>query len=110
MSGLDATLAALADPARRGVIELLRVAPRRPSAIAAALALDRPATSRHLRVLRRAGLVLEEIQAEDARARVYHLRREPFDELQVWLAEVGAFWADQLGAFKAHAEEPRGTP
>ena len=64
--------------------------------------------SRHLRVLRVSGLV-EEQRAEpaDARLRVYRLRREPFVELQGWLSNVDAFWTEQLGAFKSHAEQAR---
>jgi len=103
-SRLDETLAALADPTRRGVIDLLRKRPLRPSDIADALSMSRPAMSRHLRVLRQAGLVSEEVQADDARVRLCELRREPFLQLQGWLEEVAAFWDDQLQAFKAHAE------
>jgi DNA-binding transcriptional ArsR family regulator len=106
-SRLDQTLAALADPTRREVIDLLRKKPRKPSAIADELSVSRPALSRHLRVLRRAGLVVEEVQTHDARERVYELKKEPFVELQSWLQEVGAFWDAQLGAFKAHAEKRR---
>jgi DNA-binding transcriptional ArsR family regulator len=105
---LDRTLAALADPTRRSVVDLLRERPLRPSDIADALSMSRPATSRHLRVLRRAGLVAEEVQAHDARERVYQLRQPAFVELQGWLEQVGAFWDVQLGAFKAHAERKRG--
>ncbi|HMJ12829.1 MAG TPA: metalloregulator ArsR/SmtB family transcription factor [Polyangiaceae bacterium] len=101
---LDRTLAALADPTRRRVVDLLRKRSCRPSEIAARLAMTRPAMSRHLRVLRRAGLVHEQIQQEDARSRVYSLREQPFSELREWLTEVEAFWTDQLGAFKRHAE------
>jgi DNA-binding transcriptional ArsR family regulator len=101
---LDRTLAALADPTRRGVVELLRHQPRRASEIADALAMTRPAMSRHLRVLRKAGLVREDAQDDDARVRVYRLEREPFAGLRGWLDEVEAFWSDQLQAFKAHAE------
>lgn len=101
---LDRTLAALADPTRRGVVDLLRRAPRRASEIAEALDMTRPAMSRHLRVLRKAGLVREDAQDDDARVRVYRLEREPFADLRGWLDEVEAFWADQLQAFKAHAE------
>jgi DNA-binding transcriptional ArsR family regulator len=101
---VDKTLAALADPARRAIVELLRGGPRRPSEVAAALAISRPAMSRHLRVLRGAGLVDQEPLASDARVRMIELRRQPFAELQGWIAEVEAFWGDQLGAFKAHAE------
>lgn len=107
--GLDNTLAALADPTRRGVVDLLRVRPRRPAELASAFGVSPPAMSRHLRVLRLRGLVEEE-QADphdDARLRVYRLRRQPFIQLQGWLAEVEEFWTGQLGAFKAHAERTR---
>jgi DNA-binding transcriptional ArsR family regulator len=105
---LDRTLAALADPTRRGVIDLLRKRPLQPSEIASALSMSRPALSRHLRVLRRAGLVSDAVQADDARARLYELQKERFVELQAWLDEVAAFWETQLGAFKAHAERASG--
>jgi DNA-binding transcriptional ArsR family regulator len=101
---LDRTLAALAEPTRRGVVDLLRAGPRRASDIATALSTTRPAMSRHLRVLRKAGLVREDDLESDARARVYRLERAPFTELQGWLEEVEAFWSDQLESFKAYAE------
>lgn len=101
---LDQTFAALADPTRRAVIALLREKPLRSSDVAAALETSRPAMSRHLGVLRRAGLVEEETLEDDARGRVYQLCRQPFSELRTWLDEVEAFWEDQLQAFKAHAE------
>ena len=101
---LDGTFTALADPTRRGVIELLRRSPQRASELADALSMTRPAMSRHLRVLRKTGLVTESELEHDARARVYRLEREPFSELSHWLSEVEAFWGAQLSAFKAHAE------
>jgi DNA-binding transcriptional ArsR family regulator len=104
MTTIDRTLAALSDPTRRGVVELLRVRPRRAGEIAELLDMSRPAMSRHLRVLRQAGLVSEDDLEEDARARVYRLERAPFAGLRGWLDEVEAFWGDQLQAFKAHAE------
>jgi DNA-binding transcriptional ArsR family regulator len=103
---LDSTLAALADPTRRQVIDLLRERPRRAGELAASCATSAPAMSRHLRVLRAGGLV--EVEAEqidqDARMRVYRLRPEPFVALRAWLDQVQAFWDEQLGAFKAYAE------
>lgn len=104
-AALDLTLAALADPTRRGVVELLRREPRRAGELAEAFGVSAPAMSRHLRVLRTRGLV-EEVRDEsaDARCRVYRLRPEPFRDLASWLAEVESFWTDQLGAFKRHAE------
>lgn len=104
---LDGVLAALADPARRQVVDVLRLGPRRAGELASAVAMSGPAMSRHLRVLRANGLV-DVIGAEgDARVRVYRLRAEPFVALRAWLDQVEAFWADQLGAFAEHVREVR---
>ena len=102
---LDRTLLALADPTRRGVIDLLREEPRRASELAELLSMTRPAMSRHLRLLRKTGLVSESEPDHDARVRMYRLEREPFAELSAWLEEVEAFWGQQLQAFKQHAEK-----
>lgn len=104
MSDLDATLSALADPTRRGVVELLKTGPERASKLAERLGQSPPAMSRHLRVLRQAGLVHEESPPEDARIRLYRLNRAPFSELSQWVTEVEAFWGDQLDSFKRHVE------
>jgi DNA-binding transcriptional ArsR family regulator len=104
---LDATLAALADPTRRKVVDLLRKGPRRAGDLAATVEASPPAMSRHLRVLRASGLVEVEPVGADARARVYRLRPERFADLQAWLDQVQAFWDEQLGSFKAHAERAR---
>lgn len=101
MTGLDQTLTALADPTRRGVIDLLRREPYRASELADALDTSRPAMSKHLRILRASGLV-ETTGEDDARFRVYSLRRQPFGELRDWLDQVEKFWASQLDAFAAH--------
>ncbi len=102
---VDATLTALADPTRRGVIELLSQGPRRAGALASHFGLSAPAMSRHLRLLRQSGLVEEgRSDPNDARVRHYRLRRERFDDLQSWLTEVRAVWTTLLGAFVAHAE------
>ncbi len=107
-NSLDQTFVALADPTRRAVIALLREKPLCSSDMADALSTSRPAMSRHLRVLRQAGLVEEESLDQDARVRMYQLRREPFARLRSWLDEVEEFWADQLASFKAHAERKQG--
>ena len=101
---LDNTLSALADPTRRRVVDMLRKRPHRAGDLARASRVSAPAMSRHLRVLRRTGLIEEERNLEDARLRVYRLRPQPFRDLQSWLREVESFWTDQLGSFKAHAE------
>ena len=105
---LDETFAALADPTRRQVVELLRSGPRRASDIAADLDMSRPAMSRHLKVLRTSGLVEVALAEVDARERVYRLRQESFLALQAWLDQVQAFWNEQLVSFKRHAESTRG--
>lgn len=102
---LDRTLTALADRHRRGAIELLRRRPRPAGELARALELTAPAMSRHLRVLRQAGLVEEQLADDDARVRVYRLRKEPFSSLRTWAEEIEAFWGEQLLAFKEHAEK-----
>jgi DNA-binding transcriptional ArsR family regulator len=104
---IDQTLAALADPTRRKVIDLLGSSPKRAGELAAAFGMSAPAMSRHLRVLRKTGLVEETMLEEDARVRVYRLRRRPFDELGSWLEKIELFWADQMQAFKEHAERTR---
>src|SRR5215211_1599691 len=76
----------------------------RAGELAASAETSAPAMSRHLRVLRATGLVEAAGVDDDARLRVYRLRREPFVALQAWLDQVEAFWGEQLGAFKAHAE------
>jgi len=107
MTTLDTTLIALADPTRRQVVNLLRQAPRTAGDLALASDMSAPAMSRHLRVLRQSKLVEESGVDYDARLRIYRLRREPFAELQAWLAEIEAFWTDELRAFKRHAERGR---
>jgi DNA-binding transcriptional ArsR family regulator len=106
---LDATLAALADPHRRGVVDLLRRQPRRAGDLADQLGMSRPAMSRHLKVLRRTGLIEPASDDADARARIYRLKPEPFSALRRWLDEVEQFWQHELAAFARHAERTRGA-
>lgn len=104
---LDGTLLALAEPTRRGIVDLLSRRPHRAGELAEALDMSPPAMSRHLRTLRTSGLV-EEVRAEhDARLRVFRLRRKPFAELTSWLATVEEFWDEQLDAFQAHVARRR---
>jgi DNA-binding transcriptional ArsR family regulator len=107
-AALDEMFVALADPSRRGVIDLLRKKPHRAGELADELGLSAPAMSRHLRVLRDTGLVERAFDDDDARANVYRLRREKFMQLRTWLDEIERFWALQLDAFARHAEKTRG--
>ncbi len=101
---VDRTLAALADPHRRQVVELLRERPRPAGELARAVGLAAPAMSRHLKTLRESGLVEESHPEFDARVRIYALRPEPMVHLLRWLEESERLWSAQLVAFKAHIE------
>ncbi len=103
-AALDRTLAALADPHRRRVVDLLRERPLRAGELAAATGLRPPAMSRHLRMLRQSGLIEESHPEFDARVRIYSLRPEPMANLKHWLEETERLWSAQLLAFKAHLE------
>jgi DNA-binding transcriptional ArsR family regulator len=103
---IDRTLAALADPHRRRVVDLLSQGPRAAGDLARELALSPPAMSRHLRTLRQSGLVAESHPTFDARVRIYALRPEPMANLLRWLEEAERLWSEQLAAFKAHLERP----
>jgi DNA-binding transcriptional ArsR family regulator len=101
---LDRTLAALADPARRRVVELLRERPRRAGDLAAALTVSPSVMSRHLKVLRDSDLVEESSPDFDARVRIYSLRTGATAGLRTWLETVEQGWAEQLTALKFHVE------
>ena len=101
---IDRTLAALADPHRRQVVELLRQGPRRAGELAEAVGLSAPAMSRHLRTLREGRIVEETPAPHDTRVRIYRLRPQPMAHLKAWLEETERLWSEQLMAFKAHLE------
>jgi DNA-binding transcriptional ArsR family regulator len=101
---VDRTLAALADPHRRRVVDLLSERPRQAGELARETGLAPPAMSRHLKHLRESGLVEESHPAFDARVRIYALRPEPMVHLLRWLEESERLWTEQLSAFKAHVE------
>lgn len=99
------TLAALADPTRQRVVELLRQRPHRAGELAAEAGVSPAALSRHLRVLRAGGLVEVDGVESDARLRVYRLHQPPFTALQAWLDQVHAHWGEHLDAFAEHANQ-----
>jgi len=84
-----ATLTALAEPNRLRIVELLRAGPRPVGEISERLALRQPQVSKHLQLLKEAGVV--EVQPV-AQKRVYELRPEPFRELERWLAGYRELW------------------
>ncbi len=100
---MDAVLHALADEHRRTVLEVLRDRPASAGELAALLPIARPGVSRHLRVLREAGLVDVDQRAQ---WRIYKLRAEPLAELDAWLGPYRAAWEQRLDAL--HTEVARG--
>jgi DNA-binding transcriptional ArsR family regulator len=106
-TSLDAAFAALADPTRRAVIRALLRKPHRAGELADAVAMSPPALSRHLRVLRSAGLIVDDSVLEDARVRVFSVAPDAFAPMRDWLGQVEDLWQEQLQAFKAHAERSR---
>jgi DNA-binding transcriptional ArsR family regulator len=103
-AAFDLSMAALADPHRRRVVELLRERPYRAGEIAEAVGLNPPALSRHLRTLKASGWIEEAHPEFDARVRIYQLRPEAIGNLRQWLDETERLWSRQLLAFKAHIE------
>jgi DNA-binding transcriptional ArsR family regulator len=101
---MDAVLQALADSSRRTVLEILRDHPATAGELADALPIARPGVSRHLRVLREAGLVTVR---QEAQRRVYSLRPDAFVEVDQWLENYRALWQHRLDAL--HTEIARGN-
>jgi len=106
-AGLDRTLAALADPYRRQVVDLLGKGPRAAGDLAREVGLPAPAMSRALRALREVGLVELTHPPNDARVRIYELKPGPMRELKAWLEASEDLWSAQLAAFKAHLDSGR---
>src|SRR5450432_3650905 len=100
---MDAVLHALSDESRRTMLETLTGGPATVGELAALLPIARPGVSRHLRVLREAGLV--EVRQESQR-RIYSLRPQPLAEIDEWLGPYRALWEQRLDAL--HTEIARG--
>jgi DNA-binding transcriptional ArsR family regulator len=93
---------ALADPTRRAVLQRLRAGPLPVGEIARGLPVSRPAVSQHLKVLKAAGLVSDEVAGT---RRVYHIDPHGLGALRAWLDQ---FWDGALDAFKDHVAADRG--
>jgi DNA-binding transcriptional ArsR family regulator len=91
----------VAEPARRELLDLLIARPRAVGELVAETGMSQPSTSRHLRILREAGLVESRV---DGRRRVYALRGQGFAELARWLAPYVVLWQGGLDALERHLD------
>ena len=96
---MSTAFAVLADPTRRRVLDLLRDDDRTVGELVDALDMNQPAVSKHLRVLRDAGLVEAHV---DGPRRIYTLVPEPLAELDAWLTPYRRFWRGKLAALQRH--------
>jgi len=103
---MDVVLQAIADGSRRTVLEILRDHPATAGELADALPIARPGVSRHLRVLREAGLV--DVRQE-AQRRIYSLRPEPLSEVDAWLGNYRVLWQNRLDALRTEIARGRKT-
>ena len=99
--GMLSMFEVIAEPNRRRILDLLCREQRSVNELVAALGLNQPAVSKHLKVLKDARLVEAEA---DAQRRVYRLRPEPLLELDSWLTPYRRFWSDRLDALGAHLD------
>jgi DNA-binding transcriptional ArsR family regulator len=98
---LTASFEVLAEPNRRRILDLLLVAERPVGELVGELAVSQPAVSKHLRVLREAGLV--EVRA-DAQRRIYRVRTEPLRAIDEWLEPYRRLWASRLDDLERHLD------
>jgi DNA-binding transcriptional ArsR family regulator len=90
---------ALGDPTRRRIVELLASGEQSAGDVAREFAISRPAVSRHLRVLREAGIATARSEAQ---RRVYRLEPQPLAEMEAWLARYRSFWTERLDRLERH--------
>lgn len=101
-----AALEALAEPHRRAIMDALRDGERPVHELVESLGVSQPLVSKHLRVLRDAGLVEARI---DGQRRLYRIRPEPLADLDEWLGAYRKFWSVQLDRLEDHLDQRRKT-
>ncbi len=92
----------IVEPSRRAILGLLATSEQSVGEIETRLHMSQPAVSKHLRVLRDAGLVQSRV---DAQRRLYRIRPEPLAEVDVWLSQFRQFWSTHLDALERHLDQ-----
>lgn len=98
---MESVFEIIAEPNRRAILSLLVSSQKSVGEIERLLRIPQPAVSKHLRVLREAGFVESTV---DAQRRLYRLRPEPFQDLDVWLAQFRRFWSHHIDALERHLD------
>jgi DNA-binding transcriptional ArsR family regulator len=99
--GMESVFGIIAEPNRRAILSLLVSSQQSVGEIERQLRMTQPTVSKHLRVLRDAGFVESTV---DAQHRLYRLKPEPFQEMDVWLAPFRRFWSTHLDALERHLD------
>ena len=108
LKSVESVFEIIAEPNRRAILSLLISSEQSVGDIERQLQLTQPAVSKHLRVLREAGFVESQV---DAQRRVYRLKAEPLQEVDAWLAPFRQFWSARLDALERHLDRrQRSTP
>lgn len=92
----------LAEPNRRSILDYLRQQERSVGELVSLTGLSQPGVSKHLRILREAGLVAV---SKDAQRHFYKLRTQPLEEIDLWLEPYRRFWSDKLDELERHLDE-----
>jgi DNA-binding transcriptional ArsR family regulator len=98
---VESSFAIIAEPNRRAILSLLASSERSVGEIERQLRMPQPSVSKHLRVLREAGLVEPRIEAQ---RRVYRIRPEPLREVDAWIAPFRRLWTTHVDALERHLD------
>jgi DNA-binding transcriptional ArsR family regulator len=101
MKGMESVFEIIAEPNRRAILGFLVSSQQSVGEIERQLRMPQPTVSKHLRVLRDAGFVESTV---DAQRRLYRLKPDPFQELDVWLAQFRRFWSAHVDALERHLD------
>ncbi|MFI5230981.1 MAG: ArsR/SmtB family transcription factor [Gemmatimonadales bacterium] len=104
---MQSAFAIIAEPNRRAILSLLAVSERSVREIEDRLRIPQPSVSKHLKILRTAGLVEARV---DAQRRVYRIRHEPLREVDAWLAPFRRFWSAHVDALERHLDRMEQRP
>jgi DNA-binding transcriptional ArsR family regulator len=98
---MESVFEIIAEPSRRAILSLLVSSEQSVGEIERELKMSQPAVSKHLRVLREAGIVESTV---DAQRRLYRLKPEPLQEVDAWLAQFRRIWSDRLDALERYLD------